>query len=132
MNAPLFHATCLAAIESEFGWVVGLADHEFNTTRYLQFQNGHVSDSQDQAPGQDMYYVERDDQSNSCHGGIESIDLNTNMITLKFSDAGSRALKLEKIVRITFEADARTLERFKSGLAAVFAGTGLVGDWANE
>lgn len=132
MNAPLFHATCLAAIENEFGWVVGLADHELDTTRYLQIQRGHVSDSPDQALGHDTYYVERDDQSNSCYGGIESIDLGTNVIKLKLSDAGSRSLRLEKNVRITFEADARMLERFRSGLAAVFAGTDLVRDCANE
>lgn len=128
MCTPLFHATYLAAIEDEVGWVVGLADRQLDTRRYLQFQRGHVSDAQDQALGLDSYYVERDDQSNSCYGGIESIDLGADTIKLKLDDTGSKSLKLDKNVLITFDADQQTLDRFRSGLVAVFAGTDLIRD----
>jgi hypothetical protein len=128
MSTPLFHATCLAAVEDEVGWVVGLADHELDTRQYLQFQRGHVSDAQDQALGHDTYYVERDDQSNSCYGGIESIDLGANAITLRLGDVGSQSLSLDKNVLITFDADEQTLDRFRRGLIAVFAGTDLIHD----
>jgi hypothetical protein len=126
MIAPLFHATCLAAIDDELGWVVGLADHERDTKQYLQFQRGHESDAQDSALGHDTYYVERDDQSKSCYGGVESFDLGTNAIKLTLDDAGSRSLRLDRNVLITFDADEQTLDRFKRGLAAIFSGTGVI------
>jgi len=132
MIAPLFHATCLAAIDNELGWVVGLADHERDTKQYLQFQRGHVSDAQDSALGHDTYYVERDDQSNSCYGGVESFDLRTNAIKLKLTDAGSRSLRLERNVLITLDADEQTLDGFSRGLAAVFAGTGVIRNRESE
>ena len=132
MSVPLFHATVVAAIEDEVGWVVGLADHEHDARQYLQFQRGHVSDSQDQALGHDTYYVEKDDQSNSCYGGIESVELSTKAIKLRFNDAGSQSLGLEKNVLITFDADEQTLDRFRKGLTAIFAGTGLIRDGTSE
>jgi hypothetical protein len=132
MIAPLFHATCLAAIDDELGWVVGLADHEHDTKQYLQFQRGHVTEAQDKALGHDTYYVERDDQSNSCYGGVESFDLGTNAIKLTLDDAGSRSLRLDRNVLITFDADEQTLDRFKRGLAAIFSGTGVIRNRESE
>ena len=132
MNTPLFHAACVAAIEDEIGWVVGLADREHDARQYLQFQRGHASDSQDHVPGLDTVYVEKDDQSNSCYGGIESVDLGPSTIKLKFDDAGSQSLGLDKNVLITFDADERTLDSFRRGMAAIFAGTGVIRDSANE
>ena len=132
MSEPLFHANCLVAIEDEVGWVVGLADDEFNTRQYLQFQRGHVADAQDKALGLDTYYVERDDQSNSCYGGIEGIDLAANAIALRLDGAGSQSLRLDKNVLITFDSEEQTLDRFRRGLMAVFAGTNLVQDNVDE
>ena len=132
MSAPLFHATVVTAIEDEVGWVVSLADHEHNARQYLQFQRGHVSDSQDQALGLDTYYVEKDVQSNSCYGGIKTVDLSTDAIKLRFDDAGSQSLKLEKNILIKFDVDEQTLARFRKGLTTVFAGTGLVRDGTSE
>ena len=128
MNAPLFHATCLVATRDDVGWVVGLADQEIDTKQYLQFQRAHVSDAQDEALGLDTYCVEKDDQSNSCYGGIESIDLGANAIKLRLDDAASQSLKLDRTVLITFDADEQTLDGLKRALTAVFAGTGLFRD----
>ncbi len=132
MSAPLFHATCVATISDEIGWVVGLADREHGARQYLQFQRGHVIDSQDKALGHDTYYVEKDDQSNSCYGGIESVDLGPNAIRLKLDEAGSQSLGLGRNVLITFDADEQTLNRLRQGLTAVFVGTGLIRDYKSE
>ena len=132
MGSSLFHATCLAAIKDEFGWVVGLADREFGTRRYLQFQRADVSDVRDQALGMDTYYVEKDDQSNSCYGGIESIVLSANSIQMKLDNTASQSLALDESVLITFDADEQSLVRFRRGLRAVFAGTGILRDCTSE
>ena len=126
MSAPLFHATCVAVVEDEVGWVVGFADREPDTRQYLQLQRSHVSDAQDRALGLDTYYVEKDDQSNGCYGGIESVDLGPDAIKLQLNEAGSQSLGLDRNVLITFDADQHMLDQLRQGLTAVFAGTGLI------
>lgn len=128
MSKPLFHASCVAAGDGEFSKIVGFADQQFDTKRYLQFQLSRTSDAQDQALGLDTYYVEKDDQSNSCYGGIESIDLYANKITLKLDEVGSQCLDLDKEVLITFDADDKTLVELRSGLATIFSGTDALRD----
>ena len=64
----------------------------------IQFQLSRLGDGQDQTLGLDSYYVEKDDQSNSCDGGVESVDLHTDTIMLKLDEVGSQrrvALDLE-------------------------------------
>ena len=132
MSKPLFHANCVAVVDNEFGRIVGFADQQFDTKRYLQFQISRVSDAQDQALGLDTYYVEKDDQSNSCYGGIESLDLHANTITLKLDDVGSQRLNLAKVVLITFDADDKTLGELRSGLATIFSGTDTLRDHIDD
>lgn len=132
MSKPLFHASCVAVVDDEFSRIVGFADRQLDTQRYLQFQISRVSDAQDQALGLDTYYVEKDDQSNSCYGGIESIDLHKSTITLKLDDVGSRRLDLDKVVLITFDADDKTLGELRSGLATIFSGTNTLRDHIDD
>ena len=132
MSKPLFHASCVAVVDNEYSRVVGFADRQFDTKRYLQFQRSRISDAQDQALGLDTYYVEKDDQSNSCYGGIESIDLHANTIALLLDDVGSQRLDLDKVVLITFDADDKTLGELRSGLATIFSGTDILRDHIDD
>lgn len=132
MSKPLFHANCVAVVDDEFSRIVGFADRQIDTKRYLQFQLCHVSDTKNQALGLDNYYVEKDDQSYSCYGGIESIDLHQNTITLKLDDVGSQRLDLDKVVLITFDADNKTLGELRSGLAYIFSGTNTLCDHIDD
>jgi hypothetical protein len=132
MSKPLFHANCVAVVDDEFSRIVGFADQQFDTKRYLQFQLSRVSDTQDEALGLNTYYVEKDDQSNSCYGGIESIDLHKNTITLKLDDVGSQRLDSDRIVLITFDTDDKTLGELRSGLAAIFSGTNTLRDHIDD
>ncbi len=91
-----------------------------------------MSDAQDQALGLDTYYVEKDDHSNSCYGGIESIDLHANTIALRLDDEGSQRLDLDKVVLITFDADDKTLGELRSGLATIFSGTDILRDHIDD
>ena len=98
----------------------------------LQLQLSRVNDAQDQALGLDTYYVERDDQSYSCYGGIESVDLHANTVTLKLDQVGSPRLGLDKEVLITFDADDKTLGKLRAGLATIFSGTNILGDHIDD
>ena len=128
MSRPLFHANFVAIVDDEYSRIVGFADQQFDTKRYLQFQRSLEGDAQGRALGLDTYYVEKDDQSNSCYGGIESIDLRANAITLKLDDVGSKRLVLDKVVLITFDADDKTLGELRKGLATIFSGTDTLRD----
>lgn len=132
MIKPLFHASCVAVVDDEYSRIVGFADRQFDTKRYLQFQRSRMSDAQDQALGLDTYYVEKDDHSNSCYGGIESIDLHANTIALRLDDEGSQRLDLDKVVLITFDADDKTLGELRSGLATIFSGTDILRDHIDD
>ena len=132
MSKPLFHASCVAVVDNEYSRVVGFADRQFDTKRYLQFQRSRMSDAQDQALGLETYHVEKDDQSNSCYGGVESIDLHANTIALRLDDVGSQRLDLDKVVLITFDADDKTLGELRSGLATIFSGTDILRDHIDD
>ena len=132
MSKPLFHANCVAVVDDELSRIVGFADRQYDTKRYLQFQLSRESDTQDQALGLDTYYVEKDDQSNCCYGGVESIDLHKNTITLKLDDVSSRRLGLDKVVLITFDADDKTLGELRRGLATIFSGTNTLRDHIDD
>lgn len=132
MSKPLFHANCVAIVDDDYSRIVGFADRQFDTKQYLQFQLSRMSDAQDQALGLDTYYVEKDDQSNSCYGGIESFDLHANMITLRLDDVGSQRLDLDKVVLITFDADDKTLSELRRGLATIFSGTDTLRDHIDD
>ena len=123
MRTPLFHATCVAIVKDDIGIVVGFADQEFGTERYLQFQRSHTSDAQDRELGQDTYYVERDDQSNGCYGGIETIDLRQNSLSIKLDRHGCEHLNVGQFVLITFELENMEFEELRSALSAVFSGS---------
>lgn len=128
MSRPLFHARCVAVVDDEHNKIVGLSDRQPNTKRYLQFQLSRTIEAQDQALGLDTYYVEIDDQSNSCYGGIERVDLYANTIALRLDDEGSQHLDLDKEVLITFDADDKTLGELRTGLATIFSGTDALRD----
>ena len=132
MSKPLFHANCVAVTDDEFGKTVGFADSQFDTQRYLQFQVSHTNDEQDEALGLDTYYVEKDDQSNSCYGGIDRVDLHTGTIRIELDAVGSKRLDLDKEVLITFDADEKTLAELRTGLAAIFAGSNTLRDHIND
>ena len=132
MSKPLFHASCVAVVDDEYSRIVGFADRQFDTKRYLQFQRSRMSDAQDQALGLETYHVEKDDQSNSCYGGVESIDLHANTIALRLDDVGSQRLDLDKVVLITFDADDKTLGELRSGLATIFSGTDTLRDHIDD
>lgn len=132
MITSLFHANCVAIEDNDQSCLVGFADQEFDTRQYLQLQRSHTNDSQDRSLGLDTYYVERDDQSNSCYGGVERIELYADMIRLRFSAKGLRSLDLREAIRITFDVDEETLNALRSKLTIIFADTDCLRDRTGE
>ena len=132
MSPASFHANKVAIEDNDEWCLVGFADQENDTQGYLQLQRSRIDDSQDQALGLNSYYVERDDQSNSCYGGVESCELFADMVRLRFTDAGSLSLNLGEPIQITFDIDGETLSALRYQLASIFAGTECLRDCTSE
>ena len=64
----------------------------------------------------DVYYVERDDQSYSCYGGVERIELTPSSISVTLDEVGQNRLECES-VSVDFSAEPETFESMKAMLA---------------
>lgn len=77
--------------------VVGVADSEMNTKRYLLFQLGLDPDEQDISLGLDGIHVERDDQRWSGHGAFEKCTLEPRALRLDLNATGIEHLECSAI-----------------------------------
>ncbi len=128
MSSISFHANCVAIEDYGDSCLVGFADQEFDTQRYLQLQRSRNNTAQDRQLGLDTYYVERDDQLYSCYGGLEHCELHADSICFRFTEAGSKRLQLDGVLRITFAADSKTMTALKTQLSVIFADCGCFDD----
>jgi hypothetical protein len=103
-------------------WVVGFADAEFNTERYLLLQRGKSPQAQDVALGLDGYHVEVDDQTKSSYGGIKCFELFRDRAVVEFEDDASSVLGGKKVLVIAFMLRERQLDQLRDCLARIFSG----------
>ncbi len=64
---------------------------------YFQIQDAYEYDTQDVQLGMDTYYIEINDQSHGCYGGISKIKLKDCSIEIELNDKGNEKLKSGKI-----------------------------------
>ena len=117
-----FNAACVSINEDSDLWVVGFADAEFNTKRYLLLQRGKSALAQDIALGLDGYQVELDDQSKSCYAGIKCFELFHDHAVVEFEDDASSVFGDEKVVIVEFKLRERQLAELRDCLAKIFKG----------
>jgi hypothetical protein len=117
-----FNAACVAMEEDSDRWLVGFADAEFNTQRYLTLQRGKSPEPQDVKLGLDGYYVEVDDQSSSCYGGIKCFELFQDRAVVEFENNKLSALGDEKVLVVGFALRQRQLDQLRDCLTRIFEG----------
>ena len=106
-------------------WLVGFADSEFNTQRYLLLQRGKSLDdavARDTALGPDAYHVEVDHQSRSCYEGIKRFELFRDHAVVEFEDDALSVFRGEKVIVVEFELRQRQLDQLRDCLAKIFKG----------
>jgi hypothetical protein len=116
-----FSAACVSVEEDSDSWLVGFADAEFNTKRYLLLQRGKSPQAQDIALGLDAYHVEVDDQSNACYGGIKCFELFRDHAIVEFEDDALAIFGDEKVV-VGFTLREKQLDQLRDCLAKIFKG----------
>jgi hypothetical protein len=103
--------------EADGALVVGFADHEFETTRYVMFQRSLDPDDDDGV------YAERDGQQYSGYGRVESYTLSRDQINFVVSQPLANALDIPPAFSIRFDCGDDVHDSLRVGLRRLFAGT---------
>jgi len=125
---PSFRANCVSLEDVEDYWLVGFADKAQETEKYLLLQRAFKDDAQDQSLEMATYYIEHNDQSCSCYGGIAYCDLHAKEIAFTFDNKGLSHLGISEPLHVTFDLDNGTFAKLRSRLKSVFSGTGCLRD----
>lgn len=97
--------------------VVGFADHEFETTRYVLFQRSLDPDDQDGV------YAERDGQQYSAYGRVEVCTLGRDQIDIVLSQPLADALDVPPGFSIRFACSDDVHDSLRACVRKLFAGT---------
>ena len=92
--STLFTAQIAVAEDDGEAMFVYLADKEFGTEHYIDFQKMHNPSEDDRRLGHDRVYIEVDEQSRASYGGIEGIQLSETKLEIYLSEKAARAVKL--------------------------------------
>jgi hypothetical protein len=101
---------------------VGFADDDTDTTQSLLLTRSFEDTEQYIRLGMAIYHVEINDQGASCYGGISTLVLQPDTLTITFSPKGANDLGFDRAV-IGFEVSPQELKDLKDSLSRVFAGS---------
>ena len=106
----------------------GLADAQYDTTRYILFERLKEPTEQDLKFEMELPYVEIDDQGQSGYGVVERIVLKKKVLSVWFSEEGSRTMGLEtREFEVAFHQDLE-MNDFEKAMAWIFADKFTRGD----
>ncbi len=121
-----FLAECVTTQTEEDFWMVGFADHEFETTQYLILQRAFEFDEQDVEQDMNTYYFEIGDQACSSYGGIKEFKLYSSMVQIKLEAQTAASLKIEKVLEIKFDLEQHAWNALKIFLENIFLDTNVL------
>jgi len=101
-------------------FLVGFADENFSTEKYLLLQRAFSHDDQDVELGQDTYHVELCSQEQSGYGGISRFELHRDRIELDFLPEVSAELPDITGVTATFAIAEQEFSSLEHSLRAIF------------
>ena len=120
-----FTASCITWQNENGVAVLGFADDELNTTRYVLLQRTLEPDQQDRSLGQDRVHIEVNDQSQSAYGDIEEAQLRTEGVTFRFDPTTAAKVSHGEAIEIAFEVTAPKLQEMAEQLRLLI-GQGMV------
>ena len=97
--------------------IVGFADHEFETTRYIMLQRS-LDPSDD-----DGVYLERDGQQFGGYGDIKTCTLTRQQLELALDPCLAEAVELPRQLAIRFSCDEAVFQMLRAALPRIFSGT---------
>ncbi len=121
-----FLAECVTTQTEEDFWMVGFADHEFETRQYLILQRAFEFDEQDVEENMNTYYFELGDQACSSYGGIKEFKLYPSMVQIKLEPQTAASLNVEPELEIQFKVAKNKWNALKALLEKVFFDTNIL------
>lgn len=106
--------------------LVGFADHEFDTQRYLMLQRALEHDEQDIELGMDTFHVEWCSQENSGYGGIARFLLKPDGAEVTLDAETSEALGGMEQLSIFFQLGPAEHDALREALIQIFEGSGCL------
>lgn len=88
-----------------------LAVRDDKSHDYFILQKSYEFDEQDRKLGMDTYYIEVNGQENSNYGGIRSVEISSNVVSVILTHEVSKLAKIEK-VEIFFKENDMSEEYF--------------------
>jgi hypothetical protein len=113
----LLHAGFVSVDEINFALIVGFADRQFDTSRYLILQRSLNADNDEGV------YLEHNNQACSAYGTVSRCLLSDGRIEMTVDDTTAHSLGTEVTFAIGLPDDPAVLHRLRTGLERILAGT---------
>ena len=117
-----FNAFCVSVEETADLWLVGFADSQFNTKRYLTLQRGKFPQSPEDSLDPTGYHVELDDQRIAGYEGIKHFVLFTDRVVVEFEDEALAGQRDNSEIVVEFSLRPQQLDQLRNGLTRIFDG----------
>lgn len=108
--------------EDEDVILVGFADKEYQTQRYVLLQRSKQVSAEEEALGQGEVHISVDDQDRSAYGGIEHVVLDDSGVRIRLDRDTAAMLATEDEIVIRFEGQAADALRLRKALQLLFSG----------
>lgn len=119
VNVTLFTANYVYGNEVDGVLIAGMADDQFETTRYVLFQKSLNPTADDVALGFDRVHIALDDAENGVYGELVSVVLNAACLQVGVDAATSAALGVDKTFTVALSSSVTGLEPFVLMLEAM-------------
>src|SRR5579864_2094419 len=119
--ASLFEAGCVYSSDDGEVVIVGFADSQFDTKRYVLLQRGKHPSGEDRALGHDQVHITVDDESHSNYGGIRTIELEPGLVRISLEPNAARLLGTDREIVIRFVSNSSEQAALVTRLMELFA-----------
>lgn len=109
-----FKASCITWQNENGVAMLGFADDEFNTTRYLLLQRTVEPDQQDRALGHDRVHIHLNERS--AYGTIEETQLRPQGVIFRLAPGTAAMVSDSEAIEVTFDLTATKLKELADQL----------------
>ena len=111
-----FTATCVTYQTQDDVAMLGFADDEFKTTRYVLLQKDLEPSQRDLELAHDTLYIEIDDQRHSRYGGVVKAQLQESRLVLKLDPQAAADMSVDDTIEISFRVPMERLKEISNQL----------------
>lgn len=120
LHQTLLTANFVNLHDDEDFFMIGFADDQFDTNKYLILQKAKQYSKQDIELGLDEIYISFSDEIHSAYGGIKHVILSNDLnVKLEINQATSKKLGTNQIIIITIDDSKVSYAQLKNYLEII-------------